>query len=190
MDTLLLHKHITRLDPRDTLCIRSARGLHLGVIDGDVWVTQAGDLSDHVLGGGASFRFNRNGLAVISALRRPASVVLEDGILAQSTSGNHFPSLAHDEKITQRCRTALALRHSIAYQQQIRSLRSAVMAGWLNGALQGLRRIIRRAVVAMSKAREMRKTREALHGLHDLVLKDIGIRRDQIDTLVTKPGAP
>ncbi len=51
-------------------------GVKIEVESGNLWVTQEGDSSDHVLGPGQSFRIAGCGLIVVQALRNAAFRVL------------------------------------------------------------------------------------------------------------------
>ena len=49
------------------LSIEDGRGFVLHVREGSIWLTQEGDRQDRYLGAGASFRLDRDGLAVAQA---------------------------------------------------------------------------------------------------------------------------
>ena len=67
------------LAEREVLDIRGGKGIEVRCLGGNVWITQAGDRGDIVLQGGESFVLDRNGLALVTALLDPATVVLQPG---------------------------------------------------------------------------------------------------------------
>jgi hypothetical protein len=52
----------------DLVCIRNGSGATIAVERGTAWLTQDGDRRDVVLEAGGSFRLDREGVAVVSAL--------------------------------------------------------------------------------------------------------------------------
>jgi DUF2917 family protein len=52
--------------------IEDARGALVHVWEGAAWITQEGDERDYFVPAGKSFRMSRDGLTVISAIRRSA----------------------------------------------------------------------------------------------------------------------
>lgn len=68
MNTFDLERLATTLDKRELLRIRDGQGSGVAVLDGVVWVTQDGDPRDVFVGPGASFAFDRPGLAIVQAL--------------------------------------------------------------------------------------------------------------------------
>jgi hypothetical protein len=67
------------LAAREALDIRDGRGIEVRCLGGNVWITQAGDREDIVLHSGESFVLDRKGLAMVTALLGPATVVLQPG---------------------------------------------------------------------------------------------------------------
>jgi len=124
-----------RLARGEPLRLQDPVGRHLSVLDGSVWVTQQGDPRDPVLAAGETFRFDRNGLALVTPLGGPAQVVLEDG------------------------------------------LGVAPARGFARSALTWLSRLVR----ASGRTLRTRRTARELHSLSDYMLRDVGLRRDQID---------
>jgi hypothetical protein len=55
--------------------IEDGKGLLITLRDGELWITQERDRRDYVLRPGESFRLDRPGVAVISAMRRSALTV-------------------------------------------------------------------------------------------------------------------
>jgi len=116
------------------LRLLDARGRHLSVVGGTVWITQQADPRDPVLEAGESFRFDRDGLALVTPLGGPAQVVLED-------------------------------------------VRSEVSRGATRVLLEHLANLARVSLRALRR----RRTARELHALSDHMLRDVGLRRDQID---------
>lgn len=59
---------LTRLAAGGMLPIHDGVGLTLAVLDGQVWITQAGDIRDSFLAKGESLRVDRPGLVLVEAL--------------------------------------------------------------------------------------------------------------------------
>jgi hypothetical protein len=74
METTLSHS-LVRLGAEELLSIEGGRGRCVVVFHGKVWITQHGDLSDHVVTSGESFTLDHRGVALIEALE-PTSLVL------------------------------------------------------------------------------------------------------------------
>lgn len=125
---------VTQITRGAPLRLRNASGRHLSVIGGTVWITQQGDPSDPVLEAGESFRFDRDGLALVTPLGGSAQVVLED-------------------------------------------LRSEASRGYTRIALERLVSLARGPLRALRR----RRTARELQSLSDHMLRDVGLRRDQID---------
>ncbi|MFM9886786.1 MAG: DUF2917 domain-containing protein [Burkholderiales bacterium] len=79
-----------KLDQGRTLPLRNARGSIVVVAWGTVWVTQADDRRDHIVGAGETFAIGVRGLTLIHALRDAAITILEpgagDGIMGAKTN--------------------------------------------------------------------------------------------------------
>lgn len=67
MKTDLSHVLIP-LRKSELLRVVDGAGRAVAVFSGTVWVTQEGDLADHVLGAGEVFTLDRGGLALVAAL--------------------------------------------------------------------------------------------------------------------------
>lgn len=176
MDTGLRHKGSLTINPGEVLRLRDAAGRHVGVVQGAVWITQHGDPRDPVLEGGASFRFNRNGLSLVQPLGGPAIVVLEAGLVPEHETGRATHSVAQH---------ARQLARSEPFRREARRLRAEAVtaafggaAAWLNLGWQRLR-----AVVAGAG-----RSPRPLAGLSDHILHDLGLRRDQIQVGLRAAG--
>jgi hypothetical protein len=64
-----------RLPARAVHCIENGKGLQITATAGTIWLTQAGDDRDVILTRGRSFILDRNGRAVVYALKDAAIVV-------------------------------------------------------------------------------------------------------------------
>jgi hypothetical protein len=71
-----VHAGLSRLRTGDVLKIRDGSGQILAVFDGLVWVTQDGDPADAFISKGATFTFDRSGLAIVEALSETRLAVL------------------------------------------------------------------------------------------------------------------
>lgn len=167
MDHRLLHEGSIGLKPGDVLRLRNAAGRHLGVLRGIAWVTQDGVARDIVVGSGESLRLDRDGLALVTPLGAEARLVLEDGI---AQAGREAPEYvpAHGEAIAY-------------FERRARRLRAEAFAqagAWLAGALKSL---WGRYARAQSGVLQSLRTAHELRALGDRGLRDIGLRRDQID---------
>ena len=68
-----------RLPARAVHCIEDGKGLEVTAVSGTVWITQAGDIRDVILARGRSFVLDRQGRAVLYALKDAAIVVAPAG---------------------------------------------------------------------------------------------------------------
>jgi len=75
-----------RLPARAVHCIEDGKGLEVTAVSGTVWITQAGDIRDVILARGQSFVLDRNGRAVLYALKDAAIVVAPAGHIAAADS--------------------------------------------------------------------------------------------------------
>ena len=75
----------------DTLIREAARGALVRCQDGLLWITQDGDLADHIVGPGDSFRVEREGSVLVQATQ-PARVAIESP--REEVSGYRWRSLA------------------------------------------------------------------------------------------------
>jgi uncharacterized protein YjiS (DUF1127 family) len=167
MDNGLLHEGLIGLKPGEVLRLRDAAGRHLAVLQGKAWVTQDGDARDVVVGSGESMRFDRDGLALVMPLGAETRLILEDGIAPEGREVPEYFS-AHGEDVAYFERRA----------QRLRAEAFARLCAWLVGALKAL---WGRYARAQSTALRSLRTAHELRALSDRGLKDIGLRRDQID---------
>jgi uncharacterized protein YjiS (DUF1127 family) len=170
MDTDLMHKGLVELEPGELLRLREATGRHVGVVRGSVWITQDGDPADRVIGSGESFRFDRDGLAIVAPLGAGAKLVLEEGLAPQKAAEAELALIDWDgflDRMPEYERRAHRLRAD-AMADLLLSLAGALKRGW--GALRS----------TLASALAARRTAHELRGLSDHFLKDVGLRRDQI----------
>lgn len=167
MDTgLLQDQGSINLGLGEVLRLRNPAGRHIGVVRGVAWVTQDGDLQDRALGAGESFRFNRDGLAIVMPLGVPTKLVLEEGLVPERKVKARNLSL-----------DAEALAH---FDRRARRLRAEAVAQMFAGVAGALKRLWVRARTPAAALQE-RQTAQELRGLSDHILRDVGLRRDQID---------
>jgi hypothetical protein len=65
-----------QLTAREVINIHDGEGLTVACLDGLLWITQANDSHDIVIGDGESFVLDRPGLALVSAPVGPARVAI------------------------------------------------------------------------------------------------------------------
>jgi Protein of unknown function (DUF2917) len=75
-------------------CIDDGKGLQITAVGGTVWVTQAGDTRDVIIARGQSFILDRNGRAIIYALKDAAIVV---GLAGHITAADFGGPASWDE---------------------------------------------------------------------------------------------
>ena len=78
----------TRVEPTNSAKIVDGRGTVIRGVEGNVWITQAGDPRYIVLRPGQTFTLDRDGLTLLVAFERPAVVLIggHDGAEAAETS--------------------------------------------------------------------------------------------------------
>ena len=167
MDNGLLHEGLIALKPGEVLRLRNTAGRHLEVLQGIAWVTQDGDSRDVVVGSGESWRFDRNGRALVMPLGTETRLILEEGIAPEGREAPHYFS-AHGEDMAYFERRA----------QRLRAEAFARLGAWIAGALKAL---WGRYARAQSTALQSLRSARELRALSDRGLRDIGLRRDQID---------
>lgn len=188
MDTGLLHtgsthKGLVTLAERGVLRFGGAAGRHIGVVRGNVWVTQHGDARDHVLHAGESFRFDRDGLALVVALSGAAGVVLEEGLVPLPDAEDRSLSAAR-QGVAATYEAWLA--HKDDYEREARRLRARAFAEFFAGLGRALKAAWGGLGRALSTTLLVQRTGRELRELSDHVLKDIGVRRDQIDCVARR----
>ena len=77
METSLSHS-LLQFGAGEVLRVEGARGRCVVVFHGHVWITQPGDLRDHIVATGESFTFDRPGLALVEALESTSLVILAE----------------------------------------------------------------------------------------------------------------
>ena len=88
--TARFHPALARLVPGQFLKIQDGKGQMLAVFEGLVWVTQDGDPRDAFVAKGGVFEFDREGLAVVEALKESRLAVLATTVNEEE----HEPALA------------------------------------------------------------------------------------------------
>jgi hypothetical protein len=68
---------VLRLDDRDFLRLRGARGTAIEVLDGRVWITEDGRAADSFVGSGGHYRVRGDGLVLVGAERASRVRVLK-----------------------------------------------------------------------------------------------------------------
>lgn len=175
MDTGLLHKGLVSIERGEMLRLRDAAGRHIGVMSGSVWITQDNDFRDRVLVDGDSFRFDRNGLALVKSLGGTASVLLEDGLAAETGVAPKAMQVLPYEAIAYFERRGRRMRAQ-AFARAFSILGGALKTAW--GYLSG------RISAAIQSGRATRE----LRALDDHTLRDIGLRRDLLEGVGRKHG--
>lgn len=130
---------VIRLERSRPLRLQRANGRRLSVVSGTVWITQQGDPRDPVLEAGETFRFDDDGLALVTPLGGAAQVVLETEPASPS-------------------------------RRALKKLR-AQLAAFAEMPAHLLRR---------------RRTVRELQSLSDHMLRDVGLRRDQIECVARR----
>lgn len=175
MDTGLWHAGLKQgglvaLELGEVLRLTDAAGRHVGVVRGSVWLTQHGDRRDRILHAGESFRIGREGLTLVVPLGGAASVVLEDGLVA----GTGTPA-----------RDAWQV-HSPDFEQTARRLRATAMAAMFSWFARRLKAVWRAFDAALRSALQAKRTARELRALSDHLLKDLGLRREEIDCVAQR----
>jgi Protein of unknown function (DUF2917) len=95
MDTGLIQA-LTKLGKGELLRIHDGQGKGIAVFQGDVWITQEGDLRDVVLGAGDSFALDKPGLALVQALSDTRVLVFDANPAAARTGGTDSISVGDE----------------------------------------------------------------------------------------------
>jgi len=170
MDDRLMRQGTRTLNPGELLRLRDAAGRHLGVVRGAVWITQFGDRRDHVIEAGSSFRFDRDGVAVVQALDGEAVVVLEADIAG---AGDRWRGAQQhrDLRLADLRQEASRLRTEAV---------NALLAAAADRLSAAFRRVVDRATRAFRARPAGRGAVHELGRLNDHVLRDLGLSRDQL----------
>lgn len=170
MDDRLMRQGTRTLNPGELLRLRDAAGRHLGVVRGAVWITQIGDRRDHVIEAGGSFRFDRDGVAVVQTLGGEAVVVLEADIPG---AGDRRRGARQDRDL----RPAELRQAASRLRTEAVNALLAAAADRLSAAYKGV--IDRAARVFRARPAGSAVVQE-LGRLNDHVLRDLGLSRDQL----------
>ena len=68
---------ILRLNPESNFQLRDARGACVHVHWGDLWITQEGDMKDHIVKTGESFAVSNSGMTYLTAMSETGVSVME-----------------------------------------------------------------------------------------------------------------
>ena len=150
----------------NTLRLNTFSGRHIRVVSGVAWVTQERDLRDIVLRAGEVFCFERHNLAVVTPLGAETTLALE-AVLVQDQDDTHGLIVVHREALSFFMRCA-------------RRMRAAAMSHVLANIGACLKALCGRAAATLFAAIEASNARCQLRSMDDHMLRDIGIRRDQI----------
>jgi hypothetical protein len=72
-----LNDAIVRLNSGNNYQVRDARGTCIHVHWGDLWITQEGDLKDHIVKTGESFAISNSGMTIVNAVNEAGVSVME-----------------------------------------------------------------------------------------------------------------
>jgi len=183
LQTGLLEQGLVALEPGEVLRLRDAAGRHVGVVRGDVWLTQHGDQRDRVLHSGESFRLDRDGLTLVVPLGGAARVVLEEGLAAAPSAQAHAGQA--ERPIVAVTRDAWQV-HAPDFEVAARRLRAEAIAAMFAGLARRLNAASYALGTALVALLQARRTAWELRALSDHILKDIGLRRDQIDCVARR----
>lgn len=155
---------VTAVRAGEALRLSGAEGRRISAVSGALWITRDGDPRDIVVENGADLLLDRADGVVVQALGGPALVAFEDGINLSRAGGELDPAVLDHLEIDRRARRA-----------------RAEATAWLLRELRaGLRRLWTRVNAKLLAAR----TRAELYALSDHQLRDIGLRRAEIDCRV------
>lgn len=166
----MLHPAMVAIDRHEILRLRCVLGRYIRVVCGTVWLTQEKDRRDHILSHGENFQFDQGGLVLATPITNAAKVVLEGG--RAPTYGGVPECIGEDRKDIAGI-ARLNVSDAMAWG-------CAEVAGGCNF---GWGRIGRDMLAAM----RVIGTKHELRTMSDRMLKDIGLRRDQIERLDSMP---
>lgn len=179
MDTDLMHKGLVVVGAGELLRLRHAKGRHLGVVRGSVWITQQDDPRDKVIGSGETHRFDRDGLAIVTPLGEGAKLVLEEGLTPRMEAEAGLALIDWDAFVDR----------MPEYERRARRLRADALRQLSAGLAKALRELWAAAHRRVALALAARRAARELRALNDHVLRDIGVRRDQIDCVAARACA-
>jgi hypothetical protein len=79
--TLYLEAPVLALDMGEVITLDDAAGVRIQARTGTVWVTEEGDLKDHIIGAGDAFVISRRGRTLVQALA-PSWISIREGVIA------------------------------------------------------------------------------------------------------------
>ncbi len=103
-----LNDAIVRLNPNNDFQMKDALGACIHVHWGDLWITQEGDLKDHIVKTGESFAINRPGVTLLNAMNNVGASIMnkctESDLASAATIGSlvSSPPAASDESVSLR----------------------------------------------------------------------------------------
>jgi len=165
---LSLESAVVTLKPGAVLRLRSGIGRRVSHVRGTVWVTQDRDTRDIVLENGADLEIEAEGAAVLQALGGPAMVALEDGVEVAVAS--------LDRETT----SPLAGIDFDRIERDAHAMRAREIGAWASAAATALGEFWKK----LGRRLEAARARDELRGLSDRMLRDVGLRRSEIDHLV------
>ena len=83
VDTILVH-----LGHRELLSVEISKALHIGCIEGTVWITHHGDTADTIVESGTNATLTRPGVAVLQALKASKIALWATSTAAPVQQGN------------------------------------------------------------------------------------------------------
>lgn len=167
MDIRFPHRVTVVIRRGEVLRIGAISGRHLEVLRGAVWLTQDWDRHDHVLCAGKHSHFDRSGRVLAMSLGGDAEIVLEEGPSLESSQNSQTPD-------TKRNYIAVLLR-------KVRRALSGALSQVFPKFVSSLKFNWSRLAKFLSATQQTQETRRELCRLSDRMLRDIGMRRDQIE---------
>ncbi len=121
---------ILRLNPDSNFQLRDARGACVHVHWGDLWITQEGDMKDHVIKTGESFAISNSGMTFLTAMSEAGVSVMEK--CRESEVASAAAISASTLPVTQQAASTSARRHEDAVEDS--SLGASQLSNPLPGA--------------------------------------------------------
>jgi hypothetical protein len=159
---------ILRLNPESNFQLHDARGACVHVHWGDLWITQEGDIKDHVIKSGESFAVSKSGMTFLAAMSEAGVSVMEkcrgsEVASAAAISAATLPA-------TQQAASISARRHEDAVED------SSLGGSQLSNPLPGVEELDQR----MARAESLRAQyfEDAIHYFADAAMRVwISLRR-------------